>query len=64
MDANESFEIEAEAFHQMTGFVASGKDDCSGIDRSIRTTAWELWRENNGSCIHAMLRAFEKIMGR
>jgi len=65
MDTNEIFEIKANAFRQMTGHMAPGKDAPSVSYPSPfdeRFEAWEKWQKDNAKCINAMINAFNSIM--
>ena len=64
MTAFEYYEIKAEAFHNMTGFMAPGKDGGKIISSSYieRQNAWEVWNLEYAQCVNAMFNAFAKIM--
>ncbi|MCC6567038.1 MAG: hypothetical protein IT298_14865 [Chloroflexi bacterium] len=63
----ESYEIQAFAFHVMTGYMAPGKDvsplACEAPYEE-RCAAWEEWRNKHAHCILAMLHGFEALIDR
>ena len=64
MNANISFEIKAEAFRRMTGYMAPGKDaGMAGESASYaeRCHVWGDWLANNEEIITALLEAVETI---
>ena len=66
MNANESYEVKAEAFRMMTGQMAPGKDPPRGSypePLEKRSVLWSRWKFEYGEIIHAMEVAFERIMG-
>lgn len=64
MDANTSFEIKAEAFRIMTGYMAPGKSQSPHCyhQEDERWEAWKNWLAKYGECAVAMLTAFERII--
>lgn len=66
MNANERFEIMAEAFYRMTRRMAPGKsvpmEMASTCSYEERSAAWEVWNEAYSPVIHAMLDAFQVVM--
>lgn len=67
MNANEMFEVQAEAFRLMTGHLAPGKDmGAMGSERADeeRRAAYKVWCEENGPCVAAMMIAFQSVTGR
>ena len=65
MSPNLAYEIKAEAFRTMTGYMAPGKDASifaypGPIEE--RSDAWDKWRKENDACIRAMLVAVERIL--
>lgn len=57
------YEVMAEAFRQMTGHMAPGKDaPAESCEESIenRMAAWDEWMAKHGDCVRAMLRAFQR----
>lgn len=63
----ESYEIQAFAFHVMTGYMAPGKDvsplACE-VPYEERCAAWDEWRNKHAHCILAMLHGFEALIDR
>ena len=66
MDYNIQFEILAEAFRLMTGYMAPGKDTAAAAGAAPieeRIQRWGAWNVNNQEIISAMLRAVDKVYG-
>jgi len=65
LNANEVFEIKAEAFRRMTGHMAPGKDPglVAAEDPAARSAAWEVWVEAYGDAVIATISAYERVMG-
>jgi len=66
MNANESYEVKAEAFRMMSGQMAPGKDPPRGSysePLEKRFVLWNNWRSQHAEIIRAMEIAFERIMG-
>lgn len=66
MDANTEFEIKAEAFRIMTGYMAPGKDApmyayAGREDEEERHRQWGAWCMTYSGIIRAMLRAVEHV---
>lgn len=64
VNSNTKYEIEAFAFHYMTGKMAPGKDSpaaAGGDDYVEREQAWKRWKDEHGKCVQAMLAAFAYI---
>ena len=66
MNQLQIYEVEAKAFHIMTGKMAPGKDcpaACGLADHfGDRMKAFLDWRENNHEILMAMRQAFEDVM--
>ena len=65
MNANEMYEVQAEAFRLMTGHLAPGKDlGLAGHSREDeeRRAAYKTWCEEYGACVAAMLSAFQSVV--
>lgn len=65
MNQLQIYEVEAKAFHIMTGQMAPGKDSpaaCGPTDFDGRMKAFLEWRENNHEILMAMRQAFEDVM--
>lgn len=66
MNANTAFEIKAEAFRIMTGYMAPGKDAgvMAGIDHSYeyRCQRWGDWNGLHGEVINSMLKAVDNVL--
>jgi hypothetical protein len=63
MTDNEWYEIRAEAFHQMRGLTAPGKDSSMATnttnDLATRTAAWHAWNGVHSNVLGAMRNAIE-----
>ena len=57
----EKFEIQAYAFHRMTGIMAPGKDEspCCGISYDERKDKWDAWLKEYSPVVIAMIEAVE-----
>ncbi len=65
MDSYISYEIKAEAFRIMTGYMAPGKDAASAsypAPIAEREAAWTKWLTENSECIKAMLSAADNFI--
>lgn len=65
LNANESYEIKAEAFHIMTSMMAPGKDAgmlAMGLPYEDRLERWRLWLEEHGTVINAFLSAAQRVL--
>ena len=66
MTDNEWFEIRAEAFHQMRGRVAPGKDSAMAAnttdDLATRSAAWIAWNGVHSNILGAMRNAIEYVV--
>lgn len=66
MNANLSFEIQAEAFRIMTGYMAPGKSVSpmanDGTSHQERWDAWRKWSIEYADVLTAMLRAMDSAM--
>ena len=65
MNANDRYEIKAEAFRIMTGHMAPGKDPASAsypASFEERMEAWQKWLNDYHIIITAMFTAFDRIM--
>lgn len=65
INANLSFEIQAEAFYRMTRQMAPGKSTPIGysISREERLELWENWQKENKEIIHAFMGAINELIG-
>jgi uncharacterized protein YukE len=61
MTDNERFELKADAFCRITGYMAPGKDAWQGPSYQERLKAWEQWNSNNSTIIDAMILSFEYL---
>lgn len=61
LNALEKFEIQAEAFHILTGFMHPGKDTSPlcGASYEERKEAWDAWIKEHAPIVIAMMAAFE-----
>ena len=63
MTDSEWLEIRAEAFHQMRGLMAPGKDSAMAMnttdDLATRTAAWHAWNGVHSNILGAMRNAIE-----
>ncbi len=58
------YEVLAEAFWQMTGYMAPGKSispEVAKDDLAERTEAFDKWYKENKNCINAMIKTFDII---
>lgn len=63
MNPSLSYEIQATAFHRMTGLMAPGKDVAAASDTgnyAEREQRWIDWRARYGAVIDQILRACEE----
>lgn len=60
----EKFEIQAEAFHILTGMLHPGKDASpqSGIPYEERKEAWDTWIKEHAAVVVAMIAAIEHTL--
>jgi len=66
MNSLEIFEVKAEAFLIMTGHMAPGKDPARVTypkPLEERQEIWEKWFHQYGSCVAAMITAFDRFLG-
>lgn len=66
IDSNMVFEVKAEAFRRMTGYMAPGKDAGSRPDMASyeeRSAAWESWNQANKDCVIAIIAAMQSVLG-
>lgn len=63
MSPTEIYEVKANAFYRMTGYMAPGKSVASEMiayqDMETRRQLWALWHEVYRPLWDAMIRAFE-----
>lgn len=62
----EEYELKAEAFKIMTGYLAPGKDAAmigGGVPYEERVAAWEKWIAVNGATARAFITALRVIDG-
>lgn len=62
MNENIKFEIRADAFHRMTGYMAPGKDARYGPSHEERMIAYREWHDKYGDVVDAMFRAMDHII--
>ena len=63
MNSYLSYEIQAAAFHRMTGIMAPGKDEpaaCHGPSFDKRVDEWEEWQLRHRDIIRAFLWAIDQ----
>jgi hypothetical protein len=67
LNGNEVFEVRAEAFRIMTGYMAPGKSVAAAAyageaHEKAKEAAWAEWNAKYSPCIDAMFLAFERAM--
>jgi hypothetical protein len=67
-DSIETFEVRAEAFRQMTGVMAPGKDASAAANSpdtyEERVAIYKIWWGQYGNCVRAVMKATEAICQR
>lgn len=64
LNAFEKFEIQAKAFHILTGFMHPGKDTSPlcGASYEERKEAWDAWIKAHAAVVIAMITAVEHTL--
>ncbi len=63
LSPSQKFEITADAFFYMTGFIAPGKDIASArgpVNEALRCKIWIEWRDEHRMILDAVFRAIEE----
>jgi hypothetical protein len=65
IEGNDLFEVRAETFRLMTGYMAPGKDTAAAAgpdDAELRNAIYMLWVEHNMHCFVSVIKAIERVM--